>query len=227
MRLLSRFSVLAAALSLCVEPVLPEETPVRVSVGASLTGNVFFQRAGSDMKIRDLSQVVVYLVPDGHEVALKLSGPNPSVSQKNAKFFPSLVVAVKGETMEFPNDDDIEHNVFSFSPVKPFDLGIYPKGAMKTVALDNEGPVTIFCSIHENMSGVIFVVPNPFYAVTDSRGRFTVAQVPAGKYFLRTWHPTLPELSKAIVITPVQAATSQALPMDLNLAQDLWTGEAP
>src|SRR5262249_39814956 len=71
-----------------------------------------------------------------------------AISQTGMRFSPSLLVVVAGQTVEMPNDDNVAHNVFSYSPAKKFNLGLYPKGESKTVTFDQPGLVDLFCSIH-------------------------------------------------------------------------------
>src|SRR5262245_4835975 len=47
------------------------------------------------------------------------------VAQKGATFAPHILPVVAGTTVEWPNNDDIFHNVFSMSEAKPFDLQLY------------------------------------------------------------------------------------------------------
>jgi hypothetical protein len=43
------------------------------------------------------------------------------------------------------------------------------------------------------MRGYLFVLDHPYVALTDDRGRFTLRQVPAGRYELVAWHPNWQE----------------------------------
>ena len=47
--------------------------------------------------------------------------------------------------------------------------------------------VRVFCNIHDTMSGVIAVLPTPYFAVTEADGRYAI-DAPAGEYRLRFWH---------------------------------------
>jgi hypothetical protein len=116
------------------------------------------------------------------------------------RFFPSLLVVVSGQTVQMPNDDNVAHNVFSFSPSKKFNLGIYPKGEHKEVTFEQAGVVDIFCSIHQQMKGRILVVPNPFYSRTRGDGNYLIASVPAGKYTLRMWSENGALEAKEVVV---------------------------
>ncbi|HEX5221492.1 MAG TPA: carboxypeptidase regulatory-like domain-containing protein [Verrucomicrobiae bacterium] len=123
------------------------------------------------------------------------------VNQEKANFTPAVLPIEVGTTVEWPNNDDIFHNVFSMSDAKQFDLGLYkgnPKE--KRVTFDKPGRVEVFCSIHANMHCVVLVLENPFYAVTDSEGRYVIRNVPAGTYKLKAWHERLPAQVQEITV---------------------------
>jgi len=74
------------------------------------------------------------------------------VAQQGAVFSPHVLPVLAGTTVEWPNHDEIFHNVFSISDAKQFDLDLY-KGnpPEKRVTFDKAGKVDVYCSIHENM----------------------------------------------------------------------------
>jgi plastocyanin len=123
------------------------------------------------------------------------------IAQHGATFQPHVLPVVVGTTVEWPNDDTIYHNVFSDSEAKQFDLGLY-KGnpPEKRITFDKAGRVDVFCSIHANMNCVVLVLQNPYFAVTDARGRFSITNVPAGTYKLKAWHERLPPQTREIVV---------------------------
>jgi plastocyanin len=125
-----------------------------------------------------------------------------SVSQKGAMFEPHVLPIMMGTEVEWPNHDDIYHNVFSFSESRPFDLGLYKKDdPMKSVRFDKPGRVDVFCSIHSRMNCIVLVLENPFFASTDKKGKYQIQNVPAGTYKLKAWHERLPSLTKEITVT--------------------------
>jgi len=69
----------------------------------------------------DMSGVVVYLTGFQSEPPKEVH----DLIQEDKTFHPMLLPIVAGQTVTFPNHDDIYHNVFSVSPVKSFDLGQY------------------------------------------------------------------------------------------------------
>jgi len=122
------------------------------------------------------------------------------VSQRGAQFTPHVLPVVVGTTVEWPNYDDILHNVFSISEARPFDLQLYKAPVIKSVVFDKPGRVDVFCSIHKAMSCVVLVLENPWFAGTDDKGRYTITNVPAGSYRLKAWHERLPPQVREITV---------------------------
>src|SRR4051812_27195649 len=86
------------------------------------------------------------------------------VTQKDATFRPHVLPVMAGTQVEWPNEDDIYHNVFSISDSNPFDLGLYKKGQTpKPFTFANRGKVDVFCSIHAKMYCIVLVLDNPHF----------------------------------------------------------------
>jgi plastocyanin len=129
--------------------------------------------------------------------------PRPIVlDQRNLQFAPRVVAVRTGTTVEFPNNDRVFHNVFSFRDGKKFDLGIYPIGSVKHVQFDKPGISRLFCNIHPQMAAYVIAVDSPFFAVSDESGRFTLADVPTGSYTFRAWRAGGSPQSGTVVIEP-------------------------
>jgi plastocyanin len=122
------------------------------------------------------------------------------INQKGAAFSPHVLPVMVGTTVEWPNEDDIFHNVFSISEAKQFDLDLYKHPVVKRVTFDKPGRVDAFCSIHKAMNCVILVLENPYFAATDDQGRYLIANVPPGTYKLKAWHERLPAMVKDITV---------------------------
>ncbi|MCR2745810.1 plastocyanin/azurin family copper-binding protein [Limnobacter parvus] len=73
------------------------------------------------------------------------------VEQKNKKFVVKQLNVTVGDSVSFKNSDDVNHNVFSLSDTKTFDLGSYPKGQARKVTFDKAGMVEVECAIHPDM----------------------------------------------------------------------------
>jgi plastocyanin len=126
------------------------------------------------------------------------------ITQRGAVFTPHILPIMAGTTVEWPNYDDIYHNVFSMSEAKPFDLGLYKtvgeKGETKNITFDQSGRVDVFCSIHASMNCIVLVLPNPWFASADAAGHYTITNVPAGNYTLKAWHERLPSQARQITV---------------------------
>ena len=111
------------------------------------------------------------------------------LDQRNLTFFPHVLAVRVGAVVDFPNDDRVFHNVFSFRDGKKFDLGMYPVGTLRHVTFDRAGLSRIFCNIHPNMAAYVLAVDSPYFARADESGAFTIADVPEGTYTYHSWRP--------------------------------------
>src|SRR5687767_9872906 len=113
---------------------------------------------------------VVYAVPVGRELPV---GRNRSaeMDQRNRTFVPHVLVVQTGTAVRFPNSDDILHHVYSFSPVKPFQLPLYKGTPANPEVFDKAGVVTLGCNIHDQMSAFIVIVDTPHFGKTAANGR--------------------------------------------------------
>jgi plastocyanin len=140
---------------------------------------------------RDLSdrlRSVVYLetAPRG---AFEATEPGHAVmDQRNETFVPHVLAITTGTTVDFPNSDKFYHNVFSLSKVRKFDLGRYAAGHSRPITFDRPGIVRVFCDIHSHMNAFILVFSHPFFAMTDTEGRYRIDDVPPGTYAVIAWN---------------------------------------
>jgi plastocyanin len=115
--------------------------------------------------------------------------PMKTVTQKNMDFLPALLPIRTGTRVEFPNEDDTYHNIFSYSPAKRFDLGRYrpDERPIPSQIFHQAGLITLRCDIHEHMRGLILVLNTPYFVTTDTNGHFRLTGLPAGKFTLKAW----------------------------------------
>jgi plastocyanin len=122
--------------------------------------------------------------------ASAVRGEKVKIEQVRKQFVPSWAVVQRGTTIEFPNNDNIYHNVFSQSSGNSFDLGLYnSSGAAKSHTFEEPGSVDIFCNIHPQMAASVLVVPNRHFAKVKPNGEFEIADVPVGKRKVVAWAP--------------------------------------
>lgn len=114
------------------------------------------------------------------------------VDQKGLMFTPHLVVVQKGTTVDFRNEDSVEHNVFwpSISGNKSLghNMGTWPRGQQRSFQFNTTGIVPLLCNVHPDMLGYVVVSPTPYFAITDKTGAFKIDNVPNGTYKLTAWN---------------------------------------
>ncbi len=155
----------------------------------------------------ELANVVVYL--ESAPALVAAAGPDMGsfrLEQNQLTFLPHVLPVVVGSTVEFPNGDSIYHNVFSLSKTASFDLGRYPRGSSRSVRFDEPGIVKVFCHIHSDMSAVVMVLDNPFFAVPGNDGRFEIPAIPPGRYSVIGWHERARPLRHEVTIEPGRQA---------------------
>lgn len=151
--------------------------PATPALGAELSGTV--QVSG-----RPAQHAVIWLAATG---APAPPAQKVVLDQRNIAFVPHVLAVRVGTTVEFPNNDKVFHNVFSFRDGKKFDLGMYPKGAVKRIVFDEPGLARLFCNIHPNMAAYVMAIDSPYFAVSSENGTFTISGVPPGTYTYHAW----------------------------------------
>ncbi|MCL1499853.1 hypothetical protein A7D16_18085 [Xanthomonas nasturtii] len=112
------------------------------------------------------------------------------MDQVNSQFVPAVLAVRAGTLVRFPNNDQIRHQVYSFSPAKRFELPLFQGTTATPVRFDQAGLVTVGCNIHDWMLGYIVVLETPYFGKSGSDGRAQI-EAPAGNYTLRVWHPRI------------------------------------
>jgi len=162
------------------------------AAGATVSGRVSLSdsRLQAVSKRQDYSGVVVWLEPAGPAAppAAPARAGVARVTQKDKQFIPHVLAIRVGTGVAFPNLDPIYHSAFSTFSGQIFDLGLYPPRTSRTVVFRRPGIVRVFCNIHPSMSAVIVVLKDPWFAVSDATGAFSIPDVPAGEYQLRVFH---------------------------------------
>lgn len=174
----------------------------KVENAGSITGVVTCQ------KMRNNGEAIVYIEKVGDN---KFAPPSEHaiIDQLNLTYVPRVVAMQKGTTADFPNSDAVRHNVFSPpTAALQFNLGTYPTGVVKEVLFDVVGETPLLCNVHAEMAGYAVAFENPYFAVTDKGGNYTIEGVPPGKYVVKTWHEKLKEVSQEVTVEAGKATTS-------------------
>jgi plastocyanin len=112
------------------------------------------------------------------------------VDQRGMLFVPRVVAVRHGQAVRFENGDEFNHSVMAASVVKEDQFNEFVLGGkpLEHVFALQKNPVQIGCSLHPWMRAWVYVVPHPWFAVTDEQGRFLIKDVPPGRYTLWLRH---------------------------------------
>lgn len=207
----------------CDESKPATPAPAAAVLGeATVTGHIHFAGNPPERKVIDIStceegarvyQEETIILGEGGAlkdavVYLKDAPPstgsaNPEVvfDQIGCRFVPHVLALQTGQPLKIRTSDTAFHNVHWISDANgSFNQGFNRVGQEMTVHLDKPDFLRVRCDVHSWMNAAIAVVPNPFFAVSDGKGAFTISKVPPGNYTLAVWHPILGERSKSIEV---------------------------
>jgi hypothetical protein len=122
------------------------------------------------------------------------------ITTSDKEFVPRVVVVPVGSTVNFPNHDPFDHNVFSVSEGNPFDLGKYGRGKVKGHTFVSPGLARMFCNIHPKMVSFVQVMSTRYYTQPSVDGSFVIEGVHPGKYTLQVWHERAPRVAEPITV---------------------------
>jgi plastocyanin len=159
---------------------------------------------------RGVPEVVVAAMPLAATPAANSARANPAarpglgaavMDQRNREFVPRVLVVGVGTSVEFPNNDTVSHQVYSFSAAKRFQLPLYKGESHPPVTFDKPGLVVLGCNIHDAMVGYIYVSDAPYFETTAASGTATLKDLPAGDYRIIVWGPYIADAPASLVRT--------------------------
>jgi len=144
-----------------------------------------------------LSNVVVYI----ERVERTFHPPKEAaiMNQQNLTYVPHVLPILVGTTVDFVNSDGLLHNLHAFMRGETlFNIATPKFLKKKSIVFQKEGPVLLLCDVHREMSAYIMVLQNPFFALTNEEGDFTIKDVPPGSYTVKAWHENLKPQSQEV-----------------------------
>ncbi len=149
----------------------------------------------------------------------KIKAPDAPVTldQTKCQYTPHVQAVPVGSDLNILNNDGLLHNVHAY-----FD-GTEPKNTVFNKAqpkflkkisqkLDKAGVYHFKCDVHDHMSAYIVVMDNPYYAVTNEMGEFSIPKLRPGSYKVQAWHEILGTLEREVT---VEAGKSSEVVFDI------------
>jgi hypothetical protein len=142
----------------------------------------------------ELADVVVSL----KDVTGKSTGASASpvvIDQKGCLYSPTIMAVQTDQKIIVKNSDNCVHNVHDKPAVdgnqESNDVQM-PGGADLTYTFAKPEPFIKFqCDVHPWMFAWVTVVDSPYFCVSDKDGKFTIKNVPPGKYTVEAAHRKL------------------------------------
>lgn len=162
---------------------------------------------------RGLKDVLVMLT--GIQRGKRFDFPTTRIEARDCRFLPYITVVRSVGKVEVVNMDPVMHDIQAYETSElgprvlfnvPLPMNLhhpqtagtdaeYHKhipGESKTQEISMSKGRRLFvmqCGFHAYMESFGHAVDNPYYALTDQSGQFTIPDVPPGTYKLVVWHP--------------------------------------
>jgi len=165
--------------------------------------------------------VIVQGVKRGKAVPAALQ--NAEIDQSKCEYSPHVQVMAVNTEISLRNSDPILHNIQFFEGDNSlFNIAQPVQGQVNKKKIEKAGTIYVECAVHGWMQGNVVVVDNPYYAVTDDNGKFSIPDLPPGKYQVKIWHEYLGESTREITV-----GTKAETTLDADLKELLAKKTAP
>lgn len=131
------------------------------------------------------------------------------MDQKGCKYIPHVMGIMVNQPFKILNSDGLLHNVHALPKVNaPFNMAMPATRTESTNTFTKEeGTFTIKCDVHPWMQAYVRVLAHPFFAVTKSDGKFSLANLAPGTYEIEAWHEKLGTQTQSVTIAGKEAKT--------------------
>ena len=186
------------------------------ALGSTAFGAGTAQVVLSDAKGKPVADAVASLTRLDASIPVVAPAEPAVITQKDEEFHPYVTPIVVGTRVSFPNEDSIQHQVFSQSEAKTFDIPLYRGAPKEAVLFDKAGVVTLGCNIHDWMKAYVVVLATPYFSKAGDDGKAAIGQLPAGRYHLEVWHPLLAGKVDREIVISASDDTTQVIALTLR-----------
>jgi plastocyanin len=216
------------------ETAQPAATPIDPATAAAVSGTVKFDGAAPKMSKIDMSQdpackganeaesvvansgnlanVFVYVKDGLGNRSFDVPKEAVTIDQQGCRYHPHVLGVMAGQNVDVKNDDMTTHNIHP-TPAnnREWNESQPPQAAPieKNFARE-EIMLPVKCNQHPWMKMYVNVVKSPFYAVTDSSGKYEIKGLPPGDYTLAFVQEKLGEQDQKVTLAAKDSKTVDA-----------------
>jgi plastocyanin len=131
------------------------------------------------------------------------SAPSVMLDQKGCMYSPTILAVQTGQKIIVKNSDMCIHNVHTISKAgnAEHNDAQMSGGADLTYTFDKPEMFLKFqCDVHPWMFAWVSIFDSPYFSVSDQDGRFTIKNVPPGKYTIEANHRKLGAQTQAVEV---------------------------
>ena len=165
---------------------------------------------------------------EGIEAGKPVEVSVPLIEARDCMFQPFMTIVRNGHAVEVINMDPVMHDIQGYETSPEAGARVLfntplvmnhqhrrgdihathdhaPGASLVGPIYLNKGRRTFYmqCGFHAYMESWAMAVNNPYYALTDAEGKFSIEGIPPGTYQLVVWHPqTGPGTTRTVVVQP-------------------------
>lgn len=151
-----------------------------------------------------MGNIIVY-VSKGLPAGKTYPAPKTPVTldQNGCIYVPHAMGIMVGQPYRILNSDGVLHNIHTLPKVNASFNRAMPANLKETsTQFDKaEAIFQIKCDVHPWMSAYIGVFTHPFFSVTKTDGKFSIANLDAGTYEITAWHERLGVQTASVTVT--------------------------
>ena len=156
----------------------------------------------------------VVVVVEGVQSGKPFTFTNAQVEANVCQFLPFVTVVSDKRQLTVTNRDPVSHDIQGYAYDQDgVDIVLHRPSLKATGTTDivhlvkGRKVFTMQCGMHPYMQNWGYAIDNPYYAVTDQDGRFSIGELLPGTYNVKAWHPILGVQERELTVEPNDTAT--------------------
>ena len=156
----------------------------------------------------------VVVVVEGVQSGKPFTFTNAQVEANVCQFLPFVTVVSDKRQLTVTNRDPVSHDIQGYAYDQDGVDIVLHRPSLKATGTTNivhlvkgRKVFTMQCGTHPYMQNWGYAIDNPYYAVTDQDGTFSIGELLPGTYNVKAWHPILGVQERELTVEPNDTAT--------------------